>query len=198
MIENTTRRVQENPSAFLDASSGPGGSDQAIEEQERAGQTQLVNSDRLPTDRQGSPAEYEALGFVFGDPDPDDPLFAPATLPEGWTRQASDHDMWSYLVDGLGRRRAFIFYKAAFYNRHAFMSLASVDSYLYEHRHEGVELVTDESWATPAAIRRACTRAMERAQEEIDRWAGRNLGEDIVARHRDDRDWYAGILAKHE
>ncbi|MFE6000377.1 hypothetical protein ACFQ6C_26510 [Streptomyces sp. NPDC056454] len=196
MIENTTRSVRENPLAFLAASSGPGGSGQAIEEQERAGQAQLVNSDRLPTDRQGSAAEYEALGFTFGDPDPGDPLFAPATLPEGWTCQASDHDMWSHLVDEHGRRRASIFYKAAHYDRRAFMDLTTVAGYLYAHIHNGAELVTDESWATPAAIAEACAVGVAAAQEKVDRWEAR--GHDgYVAEYTAERERYAAILAKY-
>lgn len=90
---------------------------------EAAGQQQLVNSDRLPVDTDGQDQAFIDLGFTFGEPDADDPLFRPATLPEGWTRRASDHDMWSYLVDETGTDRVSIFYKAAFYDRRAHMGL---------------------------------------------------------------------------
>jgi len=99
----------------------------AIEAMEKRGQTELVNSDRLPTDTGSSDEAFLALGFTFGDPDPSDPLFRPASLPPGWKRQASDHDIWSYLVDEFGRRRVAIFYKAAFYDRRAFMRIDTAD-----------------------------------------------------------------------
>ncbi len=118
-IDNTTRGMREDPGermAFIV-------DDSFIERQERAGQRQLITSDRLPSQIMGDRAEFEALGFVFGDPDPDDPLFMPATLPPGWKREGSDHAMWSYLADQHGQRRVAIFYKAAFYDRRAFMRL---------------------------------------------------------------------------
>ncbi len=52
-----------------------------------------------------------------------DDLFVKAQLPDGWTKRATDHAMWSDLLDEQGRRRAAIFYKAAFYDRSAHMSL---------------------------------------------------------------------------
>jgi hypothetical protein len=125
-IRNTTEAMKDPVEAslfLLDAMAGhPGG----IERMEAAGQAQLVNSDRLPTDtgRDGDEA-FIALGFTFEEPDPDDPLFRPATLPSGWKRQASDHSMWSYIVDEQGERRVAIFYKAAFYDRRAFMRLGA-------------------------------------------------------------------------
>lgn len=93
-----------------------------IEEMESAGQRQLVNSDRLPTDGSDDP-RFAELGFTFGDPDPKDPMFRPATLPAGWRREGSDHAMWSYILDERGIRRVAIFYKAAFYDRRAKMYL---------------------------------------------------------------------------
>lgn len=117
MIENTSRR---DPLVHFAASmSGP---DTYITDMESAGQQQLVKSDLLPTDCRNHP-EFEALGFVFGEVVEDDPLFRHATLPQGWKREASDHAMWSYLVDETGTRRVAIFYKAAFYDRRAFMRL---------------------------------------------------------------------------
>lgn len=94
-----------------------------IEEMEAAGQQQLLHSDRLPTNAHG---DFEALGFTFGDPDPNDPLFRPATLPAGWTREGSDHAMHSYLLDERGIRRVDVFYKAAFYDRRADMYVMNV------------------------------------------------------------------------
>lgn len=122
-IENTSKR---EPIVHLAGMVG-GGTSGYIGEMEAAGQRQLVNSDVLPTEvLHGTDEDYIALGFVFGEPVEGDPLFRHATLPEGWRREGSDHDMWSYLVDEKGQRRVAIFYKAAFYDRGAHMSMAQV------------------------------------------------------------------------
>lgn len=57
------------------------------------------------------------LGFVFGEALDD--VFMTATFPEGWTREATDHSMWSRISDAQGRVRVDVFYKAAFYDRNA-------------------------------------------------------------------------------
>lgn len=94
----------------------PGG----IEAQEAAGQRQLIQSSTLPKD---CPRDVlEACGVVFGD-DADN-LFVNVTLPAGWTKQTTDHSMWSKLLDDKGRERGGIFYKAAFYDRNAHMHMA--------------------------------------------------------------------------
>lgn len=100
-----------------------------IENMEAAGQRELVNSDRVPT-QMGDRAEYEALGFVFGDIDEGDPLFRQATLPPGWRREATSHSMGSSIVDERGVVRVSIFYKAAFYDRSASMTLIRVGSHI--------------------------------------------------------------------
>lgn len=124
-IVNTSTDPATPYLAILGALDGNGGSG-AIEAMEKRGQQQLVNSDRLPVKLGlGVDADFIALGFTFGDPDPADPLFRPATLPAGWTRQASDHDMWSYIVDEHGKQRVAVFYKAAFYDRRASMRLVT-------------------------------------------------------------------------
>ncbi len=86
-----------------------------IEKQEARGQRQLLASQKLPKD--GPWTEATALGFVRGK-DVDD-LFCEATLPAGWQKQGTDHSMWSDIVDAEGKKRAAIFYKAAFYDRSA-------------------------------------------------------------------------------
>lgn len=99
--------------------STPGG----IEAQEAAGQRSFVNSETLPKDmRPEDRAALEAVGAVFGN-DKDD-LFVNVTLPVGWSKRATDHSMWSELVDDKDRKRANIFYKAAFYDRSAHMSMS--------------------------------------------------------------------------
>lgn len=126
-------------------------------EQESAGQAQLVNSTELPRrimDSTGLKA-FTDLGFVFGvyTGGPDG-LFRKATLPEGWRKVGSDHTMWSYIVDQHGRRRVSIFYKAAFYDRDAFMRTESLFSYVNALAHGDapeMPLVFDE-WAPADAV----------------------------------------------
>lgn len=155
MIRNTTDAMRNDPAeALLALAEGmvTGSAETFITGQERAGQHELVNSDRLPTDIRDR-AAFEALGFTFGDPDAGDPMFCPATLPPGWKREGSDHAMWSYIVDTLGRRRASIFYKAAFYDRSAFMSLVGLHSYVSSAvEYDGPAVIFDDEWATREAV----------------------------------------------
>jgi hypothetical protein len=72
----------------------------------------------MPGDMKPSREAFEAVGFKFGDKIDD--LFLSAELPEGWTREATDHDMWSKILDADGVERVSVFYKAAFYDRCAF------------------------------------------------------------------------------
>jgi hypothetical protein len=103
----------------------PGG----IEAQEAAGQVTFCASAILPKDCPRD--KLEALGVKFGK-DHDD-IFVCVILPAGWKKQATDHSMHSDLLDGKGRKRGSIFYKAAFYDRSARMHLVprySVDSFI--------------------------------------------------------------------
>lgn len=97
-----------------------------IEGMERRGQQQLVASTVLPTDTRGRDAEFEALGFTFGAEVPGDPLFREATLPEGWMREGTEHAMGSVIKDERGIARVSVFYKAAYYDRKADMSIVNV------------------------------------------------------------------------
>lgn len=126
------------------------GSEKYITDMESAGQKQLVNSDRLPVEVESSDgdAPFLALGFTFGAPDPSDKLFRPATLPAGWSRQASDHSMHSSIVDEHGRERVNIFYKAAFYDRRASMYLNTVTGYLRSCIWHDTKPVLDDKWLT--------------------------------------------------
>lgn len=99
-----------------------GGADLAADVIERRGQTRAVYTETLPKDMRGvSRAQLEAAGFTFGE-DVDD-LFVWCVLPEGWKKERTDHNMWSKLVDPNGIERGSIFYKAAFYDRDAFLSM---------------------------------------------------------------------------
>lgn len=108
---------------------------------EKRGQQDLVNSDTLPVD--GSYTDrwnkdnlvedprWAEMGFALGDaiaePNGQKPMFRYATLPEGWTRKASEHDMWSSILDERGRERVAIFYKASFYDRSAHMNIIKLE-----------------------------------------------------------------------
>jgi hypothetical protein len=91
----------------------PGG----IEASERHGQRRLVASSQLPIEGTEDAAPWEAMGVSLGENT--DALFRNVSIPNGWSFQRSDHAMWSHLVDDQGRKRAAIFYKAAFYDQKA-------------------------------------------------------------------------------
>lgn len=93
------------------------GTSNAIELQESSGQHSFVASETLPTE--GDKGPLEAAGVKFLRPVDGDPLFQFVELPKGWKKQATDHSMHSDLLDEQGRKRAGIFYKAAFYDRSA-------------------------------------------------------------------------------
>lgn len=96
----------------------PGG----IEAQEKAGQIEQSLQDTLPIDMHGcSQADFEKLGFKFLNKI--DRLFWQCEFPKGWRKKPTDHSMWSDLLDDKGRKRAGIFFKAAFYDRDAFIGL---------------------------------------------------------------------------
>ncbi len=193
-IENTQDPHSMDLTAMLLVATGD--ADAVIGNQERAGQHQLVHSDRLPTDLYSPREEFEALGFTFGDPDPSDPMFAPATLPEGWTREGSEHAMWSYIVDQHGRRRASIFYKAAFYDRSAHIGLTALGGYLSTCVYNNTPVVTDDSWATREAVAEAATKAAEYAEEKRQFWADHDNAE-YVADYTAQRDKYQAIADEH-
>lgn len=102
----------------------------AILDQEAAGQQSLTQSDQLPVE--GSPESrrcsreqaeaWTSTGIEFG-PITKGEIFRNALLPPGWKLKATDHSMHSELLDGSGRIRATIFYKAAFYDRSAHVNL---------------------------------------------------------------------------
>ncbi len=100
-----------------------GGNPRAIEQQEARGQKELVNSEQLPVKCSDiDKKKLEQAGVIFGEPLEGDTLFCKATLPAGWKKEATDHDMWSKLVDDKGKDRARIFCKAAFYDMSAHMT----------------------------------------------------------------------------
>lgn len=101
-----------------------GGNPNAIEAQEARGQKELLQSMQLPIDV--PPVDKQKLidaGVIFGEVSAGDKMFMDAVLPKGWSKRATDHSMWSELVDDKGEVRAKIFYKAAYYDRRAFMNV---------------------------------------------------------------------------
>ena len=136
--------------AWLAAKEGKNPSE-AIERQEKRGQDEVVRKQRLPKkiNSNSIPNEfffkgvtpdmdydtrktivdrnlidyaieqYEKMGIIIIDEHDD--LFWNVKLPEGWEIKATDHTMWNELRDNKGRKRAMFFYKAAFYDRDAFI-----------------------------------------------------------------------------
>lgn len=132
MIENTSQR---HPIEHLVGCSD-GNTSNYIEGMERSGQQQLLKSDLLPAnagrvwsgegDGMLDISGWDVLtqwGFQRGERVEGDPLFVHTTLPEGWARKGSDHAMHSTIVDDRGVERVSVFYKAAFYDRRASMSV---------------------------------------------------------------------------
>lgn len=110
---------------FLTAST-PGG----IEQQEKQGQQDFVESTNLPRVCNGcTREELKKLGIIFGT-EVDD-LFISVQLPSGWKKIPTDHSMWSKLIDEKDRERASIFFKAAFYDRSAHISLERYITYSF-------------------------------------------------------------------
>ncbi|MEU8040937.1 hypothetical protein [Streptosporangium sp. NPDC049078] len=164
-----------DPLLLLADAMGPGGPSAAIERQEKQGQLELVSSAVIPADLNGgSEDDLRALGFTLGDPVPGDKLFRYADLPARWKKEGSDHAMWSYIVDEQGRQRCSIFYKAAFYDRSAHISVTSVYGYVNECLYGGTTPVLDESWATREAVLKALEEVRQSEQESVEVWAGRS------------------------
>jgi hypothetical protein len=108
---------------------------QSIYDQEKRGQREFVAAAgaRLPAtgtvnddsncwfDKMSMADYWKSCGVVIGPVVEGDPIWVEATLPDGWKIEGTDHSMWSALVDRKGRHRARIFYKAASYDREAFV-----------------------------------------------------------------------------
>jgi hypothetical protein len=191
MIENTSTR---DPHLHLLGAVSEGTTGY-ITGMEAAGQRQVVASTLLPIEIRGaSDADFEKLGFTFGAKRDD--LFREATLPAGWSKQGSDHNMWSYVVDQHGRRRVAVFYKAAFYDRKADMHLETPLGYLRNALYEGTDPVLDDEWLTAAVADEVL--AEERDAElgqaaDADEWAVKQPSNaqfwtENAARHRADAD----------
>lgn len=104
-----------------------GGSPEGVNpilKQEADGQRSFTTSDTLPTQMGREDRKVlEQAGVVFNGKVSGDEMFTYVTLPAGWQKVATSHSMWSDLVDDKGRKRAEIFYKAAFYDRDAYLRI---------------------------------------------------------------------------
>ena len=126
-----------------------GSSSIAILGQEADGQKSFVGRDVLPTDmRENAETVLKLAGVEFLGVVEDDPLFQYVKLPKGWRKTGTGHSMWSDLLDAKGRKRASIFYKAAFYDRSAFIGVnlrygIRIDYDRLEKEKVAVAMVTD-------------------------------------------------------
>ena len=126
---------------------------EAIENQEKRGQAEVVRTQRLPRQLNDHSVPREIfwagvdqnMDYDTKRPiivknieaytkaeyekmsieiiDEADDLFWNVKLPEGWEVKATDHTMWNEVKDNKGRKRMTFFYKAAFYDRSAFSNL---------------------------------------------------------------------------
>jgi hypothetical protein len=108
-----------------------------IEAQEARGAQEAVESQTLPTPNARVREQYEALGFVFGEPFADDPLFCFVTMPKGWEKRRTDHSMHNDIVDAAGNVRGSFFYKASFYDRSADLHAPNIRYRVREHYDDG-------------------------------------------------------------
>lgn len=183
---NTTRAMHEDPAEplLILAEAMSSGNSAPILRQEADGQREIVNSDVIPTELMGcTEDDLTALGFVLGEPVNGDPMFRQATLPAGWKREGSDHAMWSYLLDGDGFQRCSIFYKAAFYDRSAHLSLSTVNGYVSTCLYEGTTPVVCGDWATKEAVLAALAEVRAYHLEQVEFWTGRDRPE-YLAEHQ--------------
>jgi len=145
---NTAREAQEFPAGIILESIAVG-VDKAICNQETQGQKSFVNSETLPVQISAEDRRIlEDAGVKFGEKVEGDNLFQYVELPEGWKKVPTDHSMWSNLVDDKGRKRASIFYKAAFYDRDAHLLTSRRYNYYFDYERQekdgvGVTNITD-------------------------------------------------------
>jgi hypothetical protein len=151
-----------------------GSADGLIEEQEAHGQQALAASSELPKPTPEVQGVLERMGVEFGDPSDD--LFVCAKLPEGWEVQPTDHPMWSDLVNEKGAGVASIFYKAAFYDRSARMSLTPRASVRADYGAKTLQVVVEgdichqEPWDGESYDRLDALEDELRKQMPEDRW----------------------------
>lgn len=165
MTERAKPSKDDGKLVLLDAMLTGNPSD-AIVRSEARGQRELCESESLPSFwcsyREPSP-EHDALltglGFELGEPFPDDPLFRPCKLPEGWRIRPTEHHMHSDIVDPRGFARFGVFYKAAFYDRRAHLSWNRRLTATYDPRRDFSEHHYRAVYAMLPNDERGCRRA---------------------------------------
>jgi len=143
---NTTKQTMSHPELMM-AEMMVCRTTSTIERQEAQGQQELAQSDVLPIDGiREVTAMIESNGGQIGERPTGDEIFINVKLPPGWKIQPTEHSMWSHLVDGKGRKRASIFYKAAFYDRSAHISADrrfTIDAYSHDVKGKAKASVKD-------------------------------------------------------
>ena len=117
------------------------GEKNVVENMEREGHEKAIRQGLMPKEMCPAKEEWEKIGFVFKEIDDD--LMYSVTLPEGWSRRMTDHDMHSEIVDANGLVRGTMFYKASFYDRKANMVL--LPRYKITYKHDDLD---DNSYVT--------------------------------------------------
>ena len=176
-IRDTTAAMNNDPAEallFLAESMATGTPGPTITRQEAAGQREMLTAAAIPTRTMGcTDQDLLDLGFTLGPPRHGDPLFRDATLPAGWTRAAvDDTGLATYLLDPLGRPRCSVFYKAAFYDRDAHITILSVPAYVSQCIDRRQPPVLDEVWATRDRVLAALDDRAATAAERIEFWQG--------------------------
>jgi len=135
-VRNTTEDVKSNPLVTLGIAMSEGTSGM-IENQEAAEQSDFVNSTTLPTKSMTTDAKQilEKFGVIFGEVVEGDPMFQYIALPDGWTKEGTDHNMHSQVLDDKGRKRISVFYKAGFYARSAHFTVSRRYGCTYDYEH---------------------------------------------------------------
>lgn len=113
---------KEELQGFLALVRAMSGEENVLENMEAEGQQEVVRKTLMAKDMRPRKEVWEQLGFTFEDI-PNDRVLCNATLPEGWSIQATEHAMWNNILDQNGTVRGKMFYKAAFYDRSANMYL---------------------------------------------------------------------------
>ncbi len=155
----------------------------AIEEQEAQGAAAMQPGDceTIPTEISGgSEADLVALGFVLGPIDSGDPTSRRATLPPGWKRSDIRLPMYTFIVDGQGRKRVSLFYKAAGRDRPDKLSITTVYDYVEHCLRTEAAPVLDDAWATREAVVTALELMAKRAKQSAAEWAGHAFEPDMA------------------
>ena len=123
----------------------------AIEQQEAQGQKELIASSQLPricNSPRGINAteQYHKMGIKTFTSSKGDDLFIGVSLPARWQLKETDHSMWNNLMDDKGRKRAMIFYKAAFYDRDSFINFETRYFTKRQYFKEEVNQETGKEW----------------------------------------------------